>query len=229
VANGRVRGKCEPIRIGVARDAAFCFCYPENLELLERAGAELVFFSPLTDSLPKGLAGIYLPGGYPELHVEQLAANTPLPAGIRTFARSGAPIYAECGGLMYLSQGITTEVGAQHAAPLQNLVGIFPAGARMLPRRKSLGYREVTMTAATPLGPAGTVARGHEFHYSELEMPADLPRAYRVTDRSGTTCAAEGYLHGNVLGSYVHLHFASNPLVAENFVGCCRQWRDRVP
>jgi cobyrinic acid a,c-diamide synthase len=95
----------------------------------------------------------------------------------------------------------------------------------MLSRRKTLGYREITMTAATPLGPAGTVARGHEFHYSELDLPTTTPRAYRVTGRDGGACPAEGYLLGNVLGSYIHLHFASNPHLAGNFVASCRQWQ----
>ncbi|MHB8708633.1 MAG: cobyrinate a,c-diamide synthase [Desulfuromonadales bacterium] len=206
-------GKCELVRIGVARDAAFCFSYPENLELLERAGAELVFFSPLADRLPPNLAGLYLPGGYPELHRKHLTNNRELLGNLRAAADGGLPIYAECGGLLLL------------AASLDNMefAGVFPAAAQMLPRRQALGYREVTMTAATPLGPAGTVARGHEFHYSELAMPVEVVRAYRLTDRSGQTCGEEGYLRGNVLGSYVHLHFASNPRLAENFVAACRR------
>ncbi|TLM67147.1 MAG: cobyrinate a,c-diamide synthase [Deltaproteobacteria bacterium] len=212
-----VPGKApQPVRIGVARDAAFCFCYPENLELLERAGAELVFFSPLTDALPEALAGLYLPGGYPELHLAQLAANTGLLAGLRRQVAAGLPVYAECGGLLLLAASLD-------GTPL---AGIFPAAARMLPRRRALGYREVTMTADTPLGPAGTMARGHEFHYSELEMPATVPRAYRLAGRDGAACGEEGYLCGNVLGSYVHLHFASNPELAENFAATCRRWRD---
>lgn len=213
VAEARVRGELEPVRIGVARDAAFCFCYPENLERLEQAGAELVFFSPLADRLPPGLAGLYLPGGYPELHSERLTGNTGLLADLRRFVQGGAPVYAECGGLLLLAASLD-------GVPL---AGVFPAPARMLPRRQALGYREVTMTAATPLGPAGTVARGHEFHYSELAMPAAVARAYRLADRSGQPCGEEGYLQGNVLGSYVHLHFASNPRLAENFVAACRR------
>jgi cobyrinic acid a,c-diamide synthase len=215
--------RAKPVRIGVARDAAFCFCYPENLELLERAGAELVCFSPLTDALPEHLSGLYLPGGYPELYGERLMANAGLLAALRRAAQAGLPVYAECGGLLYLSQGIATRVGAQHAAPL--LAGLFPTRARMLTRRKAIGYREVTFITATPLGPAGTVARGHEFHYSELAMPEDVPRSYRVVDRAGRPCPREGYLCGNVLGSYIHLHFASNPQLAEHFVSSCRQWR----
>ena len=206
----------DPVRIGVARDAAFCFCYPENLERLERAGAQLVFFSPLVDSLPEHLAGLYLPGGYPELHAGRLAANRSMLQGVRDVAAAGMPVYAECGGLLLLAASLD-------GAPL---AGIFPAPARMLAKRRALGYRSVTTTADTLLGPAGTNARGHEFHYSELDMPASVGRGYRVTDRTGTLCAAEGYVQGNVLGSYVHLHFASNPLLAVNFVAACRRWRE---
>jgi len=206
------------VRIGVARDAAYCFCYPDNLELLERAGAELVFFSPLAVPLPKDLAGLYLPGGYPELHVEQLAENGELIAGLRRAAGQGMPVYAECGGLLLLAASLDD----------MPLTGVFPATARLLPKRQALGYREVTMLVDTPLGPAGTTARGHEFHYSELSMPGDVQRGYRLADRTGMPCGVEGYLRGNVLGSYVHLHFASNPRLAENFVGSCRRWRDQA-
>ena len=218
-SSARRRGKGNPdkVRIGVARDAAFCFCYPDNLEALERAGAELVFFSPLTGTLPDGLAGLYLPGGYPELHVATLAANRALLAGLKAAADREMPIYAECGGLLLLA-------GSLDGVPL---AAVFPAVAQLLTKRQALGYREVTMTAGTPLGPAGTVARGHEFHYSTLAMPAAVDRAYRLTGRDGTPCGEEGYLQGNVLGSYVHLHFAGNPQLAGHFVGNCRQWRDR--
>ncbi len=214
VAGGRT-GVSRTVRIGVARDQAFCFCYPENLELLELAGAELVFFSPLIETLPAGLAGLYLPGGYPELHVERLAANLELLTGLRRATEQGLPVYAECGGLLLLADSLD-------GVPL---AGVFPAAARLLAKRRALGYREVTMTADTSLGPAGTVARGHEFHYSELAMPAEIPRAYRVTGRDGAPCGTEGYLRGNVLGSYVHLHFASNPRLAEHFVASCRVWQ----
>jgi cobyrinic acid a,c-diamide synthase len=200
------------VRIGVARDRAFCFCYPENLELLVRAGAELVFFSPLTDAeLPEGLDGLYLPGGYPELHGDELAANRPLLEALRLQAKAGLPIYAECGGLMLLSAAIDGRA----------MAGIFPARAQMLERRQALGYREVTLQHDGPLGPAGTVARGHEFHYSTLAMPPQVRRDYRLSRRGGVDLGAEGYRVGNVLGSYVHLHFASNPQLAGNFVNFC--------
>ncbi len=202
------------VRIGVARDTAFCFYYPENLERLERAGAELIFFSPLTETqLPPGLQGLYLGGGYPELHMEQLGGNREFLTSLSQAAAGGLPIYAECGGLMLLAEAID-------GRPMS---GILAGEARMLPRRKALGYREVEFTADCPLGPAGTVVRGHEFHYSEMHPAGGVGRCYAVRDRRGRTLGAEGYLHGRVLGSYVHLHFGSNPQVAENFVRFCEK------
>jgi len=206
------------VRIAVARDEAFCFCYGENLERLEEAGATLLFFSPLREErLPEGADGLYLPGGYPELHAERLAANRSLLDEIRLRAEGGFPVYAECGGFMLLAEEIDG----------QKMAGVFPAKARMLPRRRALGYREVTFTQETVLGGAGTVARGHEFHYSEMEIPDGIERAYAVTRGSGEPLGAEGYKVGNVLGSYVHLHFASNPELARNFVSACKVFTHR--
>lgn len=205
-----------PVRIGVARDAAFCFCYAENLERLEQAGAELVFFSPLIDPLPPRLDGLYLPGGYPEIHLDQLAANRQLLGQLRAAAEAGLPIYAECGGLLLLCAGLND----------QALCGVFPATAQLLPRRKALGYREVCFSADTPLGPAGTRARGHEFHYSELEMPETVARRYRLCRQDGTDLGAEGFSCRNVLASYVHLHFASHPQLAHYFVNFCLKNRE---
>ncbi len=200
------------VRIAVARDEAFCFYYQDNFELLEEAGAELVFFSPLRDRLlPEKIDGLYLGGGYPELHAERLAANTDLLAQIRTQALAGLPIYAECGGFMLLAESIDG----------RPMAGVFPAAARMLPRRRALGYREVRLTAESPLGPAGSLARGHEFHYSEMEMPETIPRLYRMSRRGGVDLGSEGFRVHNVLGSYIHLHFASNPQLAKHFVEFC--------
>ncbi len=211
VAAGRVRGT---VRIAVARDEAFCFCYPENLELLQAAGAEIVPFSPLHDvALPPAVDGLYLPGGYPELHAETLAGNLSLLREIREAALAGLPVYAECGGFMLLAE----------AVDVHPLAGLFPARARMLTKRKALGYREVTLLAESPLGPAGTAARGHEFHYSEMELPEGVARNYRLARPGGQDLGCEGYRVHNVLGSYVHLHFGSNPQVAANFVEFCRK------
>jgi cobyrinic acid a,c-diamide synthase len=211
----------EKVRIAVARDEAFSFCYPENLELLEAAGAEIEFFSPLRNAhLPAGISGIYLPGGYPELYAPQLAANLSLLQAMRAAASAGMPIYAECGGLIYLSGGVAG-AAAEHFQPF---VALFPAAARMLPRRKALGYRRVTFRFDTILGPAGTMARGHEFHYSEVEIAPAVPRSYALSRADGQVLEDEGYVLNNVLASYVHLHFASNPLLAAGLVQSCRCW-----
>jgi len=210
-------------RIALARDRAFCFYYEENLRRLREAGAQLVPFSPLTDrALPENIDGAYLGGGYPELHAEALSDNRALLADIRAFAASGGPVYAECGGFMYLMRSLTDAQGV--ARPM---AGIFPCGAAMGVKRAALGYREIAATAETPLGPAGTTARGHEFHYSAIVPDSDcgLVPASSMTGRAGALAAPGGYLAGRVYGGYVHLHFGSNPALAENFVSACADWK----
>lgn len=214
-------GAGRPVRIAVARDAAFCFCYPDNLRLLEESGAELSFFSPLDDAaLPEGTCGLYLPGGYPELFAERLAANAALKEEIRKAVEGELPVYAECGGFIYLTEGVA------NGDSLQPFVGIFPVTTRMLPRRKALGYREVKLLGDSIIGSAGTVARGHEFHYSEMEeMPPHVERLYRV-NRKGVVLQDEGFRYKNCLASYIHLHFGSSPALAESFVQNCRTYNE---
>ena len=209
-----------PVRIAVARDAAFCFVYQDNLRLLREQGAELCCFSPLRDrSLPAGISGIYFPGGYPELFAARLAENRQLGEEIRSAVESGMPVYAECGGFIYLTKGVASPRGESHP-----LVGIFPVSTRMLPRRKALGYREVELLADSVIGEKGTRARGHEFHYSEMEeMPAGVERLYRVS-RKGVVLGSEGYRYKNCLASYIHLHFGSAPEIAQSFVTNCRAY-----
>jgi len=210
-----------PVKIAVARDAAFCFVYEDNLRLLRESGAELCFFSPLEDgSLPAGSSGIYLPGGYPELFAARLAANLQLTGELRGAIEAGMPVYAECGGFIYLTRGVTASDGETHP-----LVGIFPVGTTMLPRRKALGYREVELLAQSVIGGKGTKARGHEFHYSEMEeMPAGIERLYAVS-RKGVRLANEGYRYKNCLASYIHLHFGSAQEIAANLVKSCKAYR----
>jgi cobyrinic acid a,c-diamide synthase len=210
-----------PVRIAVARDAAFCFVYEDNLRLLRESGAELSFFSPLEDvSLPAGSSGIYLPGGYPELFAARLAANRQLTGELRGAIEAGMPVYAECGGFIYLTRGVTASDGETHP-----LVGIFPVCTTMLPRRKALGYREVELLAQSVIGGKGTKARGHEFHYSEMEeMPAGIERLYAVS-RKGVRLANEGYRYKNCLASYIHLHFGSAQEIAKNLVKSCKAYR----
>jgi cobyrinic acid a,c-diamide synthase len=213
-------GGISPVRIAVASDAAFCFVYEDNLRLLREAGAEIIPFSPLKDRrLPSGLSGIYLPGGYPELHAECLAANTGMIAEIRSAVERDMPLYAECGGFIYLTRGMADQDGT----PLADFVGLFPVRARMLAKRKALGYRQVEYAAATCMSAAGQSVRGHEFHYSEIgDMPVEIGRCYRVT-RQGRDLGSEGFHIRNCLASYIHLHFGSNPGIAPSFVAACRE------
>jgi cobyrinic acid a,c-diamide synthase len=202
--------------VAVARDVAFQFYYHENLARLEAAGAELTFWSPLADPVPDA-DGFYFGGGYPELHARRLAANARALEGVRERAERGVPIYAECGGLMYLAEALEDLEGTLHP-----MVGVLPAAVRMRPRTLTLGYRQVRFTGDTPLGLAGTVARGHEFHYSTLDrVPDHVRRVWSLHDRHGTD-RAEGYLVHRALMSYAHLHFASNPELARTFVAACR-------
>jgi len=205
------------VRIGVARDEAFCFYYHENLRLLQAQGAEIVAFSPLRDpGLPPDLGGLYLGGGYPELHGRRLADNASMRHEIRAFARQGRPVYAECGGFMYLMRELRSDQGAFPMA------GVFDLDCRMEPRLRSLGYREVVTTRSTPLGPAGVRFRGHEFHYSTIARDdATIARAYALQDRAGQPGGEEGCMQHATLGSYVHAHFGSNPDLAAAFVAAC--------
>jgi len=181
--------------IGVARDAAFSFYYEDSLDLLRAYGAEIKFFSPLADEAPPEDAGLlYFGGGYPELHAEALAANTRMLNAVRAFKK---PIYAECGGLMYLCEG---------------LAGLIPAVAEMS-QKLTMGYRELEVLADSPLAVKGQRLRGHEFHYSTITPTGSADAAYRLPD--GRT---EGVITQNVLASYVHVHLGSDPRLAERLV-----------
>jgi cobyrinic acid a,c-diamide synthase len=201
------------VRIAVAKDRAFQFYYDENLRQLQENGADLVEYSPIdARCLPDDVHGLYLGGGYPELHAAELAANTSMRQSIRSFAQSGAPIYAECGGFMYLTEGIVDADGRYH-----EMCGIFPTRARMGRRLSALGYADLETLEDVGWLSAHERMRGHEFRYSAIdEMPASVPRVYNVHNVSGSRL--DGFLSGTVLGSYLHIHFGSCPTFAERFV-----------
>ena len=194
------------VRVAVARDAAFCFYYRDNMDRLARAGGELVSFSPLRDAaLPPGTGLVYLGGGYPELHAARLAANAAGRAALRAFAAAGGAVYAECGGLMYLAEALRAVDGSVHP-----MCGVLPLAVRMEPRLTALRYVE----ARIDLGDGRALrARGHEYHHSALEgpPPPDLDTVSALTDARGRSLGREGYRVGRTLASYVHLHFASCP------------------
>jgi cobyrinic acid a,c-diamide synthase len=199
------------VRVGVARDEAFCFYYPENLELLQQAGAELVAFSPLKDPLPGDLDGLYIGGGYPELHAAELADNHAATKAVKDFCEGSGPVYAECGGLMYLGQTLQVD-GSTH-----ELCGALPLHTRM-PAGLSIGYVEVNTTGG--LFGDGQTARGHLFHHSQITGEPSIDRCYTVRSARGAA-SREGYSAGNVLASYIHLHFSSTPELPAAFIARC--------
>lgn len=204
--------------IGVARDKAFSFYYPESLAELEHAGARLVFFSPLDDGQLPDADGLIFGGGFPEMFAARLAANEAMKSELAAAARRGMPIYAECGGAMYLTRSLTDFEGREFA-----MAGLIPAESRMNSRLQTVGYVEATALRDTVLCPAGTVVRGHEFHFSSTQPDegTEVRAAWRfVKKRTGATYVA-GYASANVLASYLHLHFAGNPQLARNFVDAC--------
>jgi cobyrinic acid a,c-diamide synthase len=218
-AKSRTRSRA---RIGIAHDEAFHFYYDDNLRRLESLGAELIRFSPVRDETLPEVDGIYIGGGYPEVEAERLSSNAPMIAAIRAFAANRGPVYGECGGLMYLAQSIKTLDG--RAWPM---AGLVPGEVSMVERLQALGYVEVETRAPSILGAVGLRFRGHQFRYSVLEIPNERPiaRLYWVKSRWGGVEFEEGYSVANVLASYVHAHWASNPAAAQGFVESCARWR----
>ncbi len=208
------------IRIAVARDEAFCFYYQDNFDLLEAAGAEIVFFSPLRDKkLPENIAGLYLSGGYPELYAAEITENTSIRTAIHETILSGLPAYAECGGLMTL-----TEYFLDSQENIFPMVGVLPGYAQMTDQLK-MGYREVVSLENTLLLSKDGIVRGHEFHYSEWVREENDCYAYAVKSGADDIKRLDGFAKGNLLASYIHIHFASNPDIATRFVNKCKFWQ----
>jgi cobyrinic acid a,c-diamide synthase len=207
--------------IAVARDEAFHFTYEDNLDLLREAGAEVIFFSPLRDAaLPPGAGAVILSGGFPEVYAEALSANLPLHDALRGAHRRGLPIYAECGGLMYLTQAIIDGDGATHP-----MAGLLP-GRSVMSGRLTLGYRLARVESRSWVLPRGEMVRGHEFHYSVwADRPDNIPPAWHLLSRSGglSVPRPEGACVGSLWASYVHLHFAARPGLAERFVAAAHR------
>lgn len=185
-------------RIAIARDAAFCFIYPANLDVLRDLGAELSFFSPLADEPVPACDAVWLPGGYPELHAAALAANTRTRGGLRAHTQAGRPVWAECGGMMPLFDSLVTSDGASHAG-----WGLLPGRVLMQQRLAALGPQQLAL-------PAGSL-RGHTFHYSRCESPL-APALHTEALRGGVRGQGEAvYRQGSLQASYFHAWFASSP------------------
>jgi len=211
------------VRLAVARDKAFCFYYEDNLDMLRAAGAELVFFSPISDNaLPEGIEGVYLGGGYPEVHALRLSANSGMLESIRDWVSNGRPLYAECGGLVYLGCSVRAD-GEVH-----RMAGALPYECELLEKRAALGYREARLEADCILGPSGAVLKGHEFHYSRIsESHLEQGVIYNVMGEQ--TCSKRGpgsVMYRKTLASYTHLHLGSGPEAAGWIVNFIKGDRD---
>ena len=188
-------------RIAVARDAAFTFTYEAVLDGWRDAGAEVKLFSPLADESPAADAdGVYLPGGYPELHGPRLAGAANFRSGLRDAAARGAAIYGECGGYMALGRGLVDADGARH-----EMAGLLPLETSFADRKLHLGYRAACTAGPSPLGPAGTTFRGHEFHYASAAAEDNASPLFDVANARGDRLGTAGMVIGNVAGSFVHL------------------------
>lgn len=201
-------------RIGYVRDAALWFYYPENLEALAHAGAELVRLSLLDPAPWPEIDGLYLGGGFPEVFAERIAANHAVLGHLRSLAESGLPIYAECGGFMVLCDRLEID-GASHA-----MAGVFPLTTSFCPRPQGLGYTEGEVVADTVFFPAGARVLGHEFHYSLCvsERAGELAHGLRMVRGQGSALGRDGFLHRNTWAGYNHIHALAVPGWAERFV-----------
>jgi cobyrinic acid a,c-diamide synthase len=204
----------EPVRVGIARDRAFSFYYEDNLDALRELGAEIVEWSPLKDeTLPANLDALYIGGGYPEPYAEVLSGNRAMLESVRAFAQMGKPIYAECGGLMYLAETLRTLEGASFP-----MAGLLPLGVEMTKQLVHFGYADIEFAQDCVLGEKSTTVRGHSFHCSRATGNATVSHAYHAHYTLSGKRLSEGYVRGNLQASYIHLHFRSNPLLAQSFL-----------
>ncbi len=219
----KTNGKTKNINttIAVALDESFNFYYADNLDTLRSLGAELKFFSPVNDETIPDADGLYLGGGFPEVLADRLEKNSNMLHSVKTAASNGMPIYAECGGLMYLTKSITDFDGNKHS-----MVNLFSADT-IMDRKLTLNYTEAKVTDECLLAKVGKTIRGHEFHYSKIEnVPKDARFGYRLSKGKGVNGNMDGFMEHNTLASYMHLHFA-NRVLAENFLLNCKKYGKR--
>ncbi|MDR2494345.1 MAG: cobyrinate a,c-diamide synthase [Spirochaetaceae bacterium] len=204
-------GRFAGVKVAVARDRAFCFYYKDNLALLEKLGAELAYFSPLSHTaLPEGTQGLYLGGGYPELYAGELAGNRRLLAAVREALDSGLPCIAECGGFMYLHSTLVDANGKSHA-----LVGFLPGSCAPQKGLVRFGYAAYTAQRDTVLCAKGETLRGHEFHYWESDAPGDAFVSQKPFTPETGQCAVAGE---TLYAGFPHFHFYTNPAMASRFL-----------
>lgn len=208
----------QEVLIGVARDAAFCFYYKENLELLKNLGARPVYFSPLTDEkLPEGIGGLLLGGGYPELYAEQLSQNRALLLEIREKLRQGMPCHAECGGFLYLHEGLQDQNGVR-----REMAGVIPGEASQQGKLVRFGYITLQGETDGAFLKKGETIRGHEFHYWDSTDNGRDARAFKPDGKRSWECV---HMENNLFAGFPHLAYQSEPAFAERFVKAAAQWQ----
>jgi cobyrinic acid a,c-diamide synthase len=200
-------GRPASTRIGILRDSAFQFYYPENIEALQAAGAEIVFVSPLREDTLPDVDALYIGGGFPETHAQELAANTGFSRRVRELVEGGFPVYAECGGLMYLGEELVLEGKSFPMA------GVLPLSFGLFKRPQGHGYTVVTVEGENPYYPVGAEVRGHEFHYSRVLRwsGSESDFVFKMQRGVGIHGNRDGIVHKNVLATYTHIHALGNP------------------
>jgi cobyrinic acid a,c-diamide synthase len=210
-------------RLGVARDQAFSFYYQDSLDFLEEKGVQLVFFSPMKDEALPEVDGLYFGGGFPEMFIEPLSVNQAMINAISRAHRSGMPVYAECGGYMYLCRELEDWSGRVWKG-----AGLVPARIKMTRHLQALGYIEARALKDSPLAAAGEILRGHEFHYSRIEAMDNGPNAFAFYGGRNADGRPEGYADGNLLASYLHIQMRAHPAAVERFIQACASYRENV-
>ena len=205
--------------IAVAKDEAFSFYYPTSLEYLEKNGAKIIEFSPLRDKTVPEANGLIFGGGFPEMFLQQLMGNISMKESIRRCAERGMPIYAECGGLMYLCKAIQGFNGECY-----EMAGIVPAVCKMQKSLQRIGYVKGETLLSSIIADAGDTLKGHEFHFSTLEYGEGFPWAYNLQGSRQKEGHLEGYSNKNILASYLHLSFDGNPKAGEKLIESCERY-----
>lgn len=209
------------VSIGVARDEAFTFYYQDALDILESRGARLVSFSPIRDADLPPVYGLYLGGGFPEVYARELSANQSMRRAVVQAVEDGMPVYAECGGMMYLARTIIDTGGQEHA-----MAGVLPAVTQMHRKLVALNYVALDVQHDTLLLRRGERVRGHEFHFSTVKPFAPVEYAFASAEGRGIEAGRDGFHTPTLLATYTHLHFAGYPAMAERFVQACQHYKD---
>lgn len=210
------------VTIGVAKDQAFTFYYQDSLDYLQELGAKLIYFSPLKDTSIPVVDGLYIGGGFPEMFIKELSENQLMIDSLHNADKKSLPIFAECGGFMYLTEKVIDFEGNSWPG-----VGLISAEVKMTNKLAALGYVKAKALKKSILAETGDEVKGHEFHYSVMSGLNQENSAFSLVGGKGVDLRRDGYAKENIMASYVHLHLRSNPKVALNFIDSCWEFKER--